>query len=55
MNPAPRPPAWKVAPKPAPAPKRSLLARLLRRREPTTFQKALAVHLFHAAPTSALR
>jgi hypothetical protein len=49
-------PVWKVEPTPKPSAERgSWLGHLLaRRREPTTFQRCLAIHILYAAPRSAL-
>jgi hypothetical protein len=45
--------AWKVAPKKEPA-KQPFLRRILGPKEPTTYQRCLAVHLHFAAPRSVL-
>jgi hypothetical protein len=39
---------------PLAAERRSWLMRLIRRPEPTVFHRCLAVHIYHAAPRSAL-
>jgi hypothetical protein len=45
--------AWRVAAVKPPA-KQPLLRRLLGRKEPTTYQRCLAVHLLFAGPRSGL-
>ena len=49
---------WKVAPaagKGTPERRRSWFGRILNRRETTTYQRCLAVHIHFAGPHSALR
>jgi hypothetical protein len=49
--------SMQISPMPAQgetASSRSWLDRLLRRQEPTIFQRCLAVHIHHAGPQSAL-
>jgi hypothetical protein len=49
------PPAEKTLwAKPAATPRSSLMGRLFRRREPTIFQRCLAVHIHHAGQNGAM-
>ena len=47
-------PVWRVAPIEATARSRGPLARLLRREQPSTFHRCLAVHLYFASARGGL-
>jgi hypothetical protein len=46
--------AWRVKAEEAPKTSSRLLPRVFRRKEPTTFQRCLAVHMVFAAPRGGL-
>ena len=48
-------PAWRVTPVEKPAETKPLLSRVFARKEPTAFQRCLAVHIISASETSLLR
>ena len=47
-------PAWRVTPVNKPAEARPLLSRVFARKEPTAYQRCLAVHMFFASPRGGL-
>jgi hypothetical protein len=51
---SPAKPAWRVTPVEPTTGRRGPLARLLRRRQPSTFHRCLAVHLYFASPRGGL-
>lgn len=47
-------PAWRVTPVEKPATTKPLLSRVFARKEPTAFQRCLAVHMYFAGPRGGL-
>lgn len=48
------PPAWRVAPAQKSSETKPLLSRVFARKEPTAFQRCLAVHMYFAGPRGGL-